>query len=85
MVSNYIPNAKAVYEEQAAQVYACWWPNVSHCLTGSYNNYPMPSLSKNEYAKAYWGDNLERLQAIKRRYDPLHVFQFLQSIPTLLE
>jgi len=46
---------------------------------GSYVN--VPDLSIKNYGKEYYGDNLARLQKIKKQYDPENVFNFLQSIP----
>jgi hypothetical protein len=54
------------------------WPNCApNCQV--YCNYPDMSLP--DYAKAYWGPNLERLQILKRRFDPDEIFSFPQSIP----
>jgi FAD/FMN-containing dehydrogenase len=58
------------------------WPSISRHLQGVYSNYPMPSLSNDEYPKAYWGGNLDRLMLLKQKYDPYHVLTFSQSIPT---
>jgi FAD/FMN-containing dehydrogenase len=76
-------NGLELYHEQVAKVNA-WWPSVSQYLTGTYVNYPMASLNKNEYASHYWGDNLERLVHIKQKYDPWNDFAFEQSVPMQL-
>jgi FAD/FMN-containing dehydrogenase len=43
-----------------------------------YQNYPR--LGTKHYGKVYWGDAYDRLQRIKRKYDPKNVFHFAQSI-----
>lgn len=43
-----------------------------------YQNYP--SLEVTDWAKAYFGANYARLQAIKSQYDPDDVFHFQQSV-----
>lgn len=45
---------------------------------GAFQNFPDISLT--DWARAYYGDNLERLQAIKARYDPERVFDFGQAV-----
>jgi FAD/FMN-containing dehydrogenase len=45
----------------------------------AYANYADPSL--HQYAKAYWGPNLDRLRRMKRAYDPHNLFSFPQSVP----
>jgi FAD/FMN-containing dehydrogenase len=59
------------------------WPSISRHLNGVYINFPMPSLSKEEYPAAYWKTNLPRLKHVKQQYDPFHVLTFSQSIPVL--
>ena len=44
----------------------------------SYQNFPDPDLKNSQ--QAYYGENLERLRSIKRRWDPGNVFRYPQSI-----
>jgi FAD/FMN-containing dehydrogenase len=47
-------------------------------VNGSYINVPDRSIND---LRTYYGDNLARLQKVKRKYDPENVFHFEQSIP----
>lgn len=50
-----------------------------HVTGGAYVNYPDVSLEN--WAEAYWGENLSRLKQIKRKWDPENIFHHAQSIP----
>ena len=53
-------------------------------LRGVFVNYPMPSLSTNEYPGEYWGENVARLVELKQRFDPFHVLRYNQNVPFVL-
>jgi hypothetical protein len=40
-----------------------------------------PDRNLKDYLQAYFGDNVERLRYVKRKYDPDHLFQFEQGVP----
>ncbi len=47
-------------------------------IIGSYVN--VPDLGIENYGQEYYGDNFEKLQQVKAKYDPDNVFKFAQSI-----
>jgi FAD/FMN-containing dehydrogenase len=52
----------------------------SHVSGFSYFNYC--DRETDNWAHSYYGDNLERLVAVKNKFDPDNFFKFAQSIPT---
>ncbi len=55
------------------------WTKMRPYVTGGgYQNYIDPSLQ--QWQVAYYGQNLPRLEAIRRRIDPNHYFNFPQAI-----
>ena len=50
-------------------------------VNGAYVNVPNAGMA--DWETAYWGPNVDRLRAIKAKYDPDNVFSFEQSIPPL--
>lgn len=53
--------------------------NLLPYTVGDYIGNPDPDLK--DYLTSYYGTNVERLECIKRKYDPENVFHFEQSIP----
>jgi FAD/FMN-containing dehydrogenase len=76
--------AVAVGAPAAEQAAAHAWARRSRALVhawgtgGVYPNFPEPELDG--WARAYHGDNLERLLQVKATYDPNDVFRFPQSL-----
>ncbi|KAH7333683.1 hypothetical protein B0J17DRAFT_771333 [Rhizoctonia solani] len=46
----------------------------------AYVNFTDPTLDKNKWQEAYYGDNYPRLQEVKQEWDPDNFFKFEQSI-----
>ena len=80
VIQDYDATAYQRFHDQVASVNT-WWPQVAEYLTGSYLNYPMNSLQRDEYPHLYWGKHLDRLMKIKQRYDPNNIFAYEQSMP----
>lgn len=53
-----------------------------HAERGSFVNWPYAELD--DWARAYYGSNLERLVSVKAAVDPGNTFTYAQSIPTSL-
>ena len=51
---------------------------IKSVTTGAYINFPYAELE--DYEKEYYGENIERLKAVKIKYDPYEVFNFPQGI-----
>ncbi|MDE3064188.1 MAG: FAD-binding oxidoreductase [Acidobacteriota bacterium] len=72
--------ASAPSEVAAGRRWLRWLGDeVVDAAAGAYQNYIDPTLR--DWPRAYYGENLARLTAVKRRYDPDDVFSFAQSVP----
>lgn len=80
LVPTDIKGADKIYRDTISEVDKKW-SHVANFLEGVYPNYIVESLSNTEYARAYWGGNVKRLQHIKDTYDNRNVLHHPQSIP----
>jgi len=69
-------------EEKAGWFRACVNALALFSTGAAYFNYPQTDLDN--WARAYWGVNLERLVEVKRNWDPDNVFNHPQSVPVQL-
>lgn len=76
------PTATAIASNQAwlRELYAAVAPSLSRGGSGGYVNYADDELGEQEFPVHYWGDNYPRLQATKRRVDPLNFFRGRQTV-----
>ncbi|ADJ62252.1 FAD-binding oxidoreductase [Herbaspirillum seropedicae] len=70
------PDVVRRQQEWLTEYFAAMQP---YMLPQSYVNFPSRELPN--WARAYYGSNLERLKHVKRQYDPSNLFSFEQSIP----
>lgn len=62
------------------QIYGPDGPMDGPHYEGTYVNYPDSALPRDKYGELYYIGNYPRLQAAKKRWDPLNFFRFDQSI-----
>jgi FAD/FMN-containing dehydrogenase len=73
------PDASSAEKEAAHDWVTRSWEVVHSWGTGRvFPNFPDPDLE--DWARAYYGGNLDRLMRIKARHDPGNVFRFHQSL-----
>jgi FAD/FMN-containing dehydrogenase len=74
-------NSSTASENAARRWLTTSWKTVRPWGSGRvFPNFPDPDLE--DWRRAYYGTNYERLLRVKQRYDPQNVFHFHQSLPT---
>ncbi|MER7673281.1 FAD-binding oxidoreductase [Kitasatospora sp. NPDC096128] len=65
-------------EQSQAWLQEVWTAMRPYASGEAYQNYPDPRLA--DWARAYYGGNLDRLRRVKRAYDPDGLFAFPQAV-----
>lgn len=72
------------YPPEAISMMKSWVTATTESLKdgdwGMYINYVDSELDRDTAQRVYWGENLRRLQELKKRFDPTEVFFYPQSI-----
>ena len=81
--AKFIMGLQSVWEDSKyAQVNRDWtieiFNNIKKITTGSFVNFPFAEIE--DYEKEYYGENINKLREVKRKYDPYNIFNFPQSI-----
>jgi hypothetical protein len=81
--ANYILTPQAMWTDPLSAQNGVEWVDeafgvIEPLTTGSFVNFPFDGLI--DYERAYYGGNVPRLTCVKRKYDPLDVFRYPQSI-----
>ena len=75
---------KGVYPAEGHTVMENFASNITQGMErsdwGMYINYPNSRLDQKDAQVNYWGENLARLQAIKKDVDPTDVFHYPQGV-----
>ncbi|MGB8401859.1 BBE domain-containing protein [Bradyrhizobium sp.] len=73
------PDHAPIVDPAVARVYAAMRPRTPGASYVNYCDLDLP-----DFARAYWGDNLGRLVAVKQQYDPDNLFHHARSVPVSL-
>ncbi len=69
---------KDIYAEENVEWVQKGFNYIKAITFGSYVNFPFSPLE--DYERAYYGENAQRLRKINEKYDPFNVFNFPQAI-----
>lgn len=81
--ANFIIGFQSVWEDSKFEINNKAWvvekfKHIIDITEGSFINFPCGELDN--YEEDYFGEHVNRLREIKRKYDPLNIFNFPQSI-----